>query len=126
MKVIHNTEFVVFNRTRFALTDVECDMCGFWFRNQNDIERHYALECEMNCTYPESTYRLDLLFDLDILENDYNYSYHGIMSDSPEPSNLIVNTFWANCHICEIDYQRKAGIIIELNLNFVHLYSMTC
>ena len=101
MKVIHNTEFVVFNRTRFSHADVQCELCRFWFRNKAETERHYALDCDMNSTYPDMTYRLDVLFDLSILANDYNYAYHGITQPSPESSNLIVSAFWAQCHACD-------------------------
>ena len=120
IKVLHNDHFIVFNRTRFSPNDIQeslkakseffiphrvfklrkCENCGFWYRSKSQLEDHYALDCDINCTYPETNYRLDALFDLSILQNDYGFKYHGVSTPRPESSSLLVNSFWATCHIC--------------------------
>ena len=51
----------------------------------------------MNVTYPDLTeYRLDTLFDMTILVDDYNYT--GIIHQAPtKQSDPVANAFWSQC-----------------------------
>ena len=68
---------------------------------------------EMNVTYHKLTeYRLDTLFDMSILVNDYNY---GIIHQAPpKQSDPVANAFWSQCHACDMKCDSITNLLRHL------------